>query len=87
MKWLLEHVMALLVHLFDNHHLCHSTWCHKKKLINDNLPFDAEDERNKKTYYRSMVNGAKLYDAMKEKYKNTSTRSTYNIAAIVLTPK
>ena len=87
MEWLLKHAMAPLNHLFNNHHLCDYTLCHKKKLINDNLPVDAEDERNRKTYYESMGDDAKLYDAMKEKYKNTSTRSTYIIAAIVLTPR
>ena len=69
MEWLLEHAMAPLDHLFDNHHLCDSTWCHKKKVVNEKLPVDPKEERNNKTYYRSMKDDEKLYHAMKAKYE------------------
>ena len=29
-KWLMEHAMSPLDHLFDDHHLCDSTWCNNK---------------------------------------------------------
>ena len=28
--WFLSHAMALLDHIFDNHHLYDASWCHKK---------------------------------------------------------
>ena len=70
-EWLLVHAMAPLDHLFDNHHLCNGSWCHKKKAAESDTPLpivNAEDKRNKKTHYRSMVDEAELYKAMKEKY-------------------
>ena len=69
-NWLLEHAMAPLNHLFDDHPLCDSSWCHKKKALDnaDQPPVDDKEERNKKTYYRSKVDDDKLFDAMKIKY-------------------
>ena len=31
--WLAEHAMAPLDHLFDDHNLCNSSWCHSKKKL------------------------------------------------------
>jgi hypothetical protein len=36
-KWMLEHIMAPLEHLFNDHHLCNSNWCPvKRSEENDN---------------------------------------------------
>ena len=60
-------------HLFDNHHLCDASWCHKKSVNNDTTPpsplVEDKEERNKKTYYRSMVDDAELYEAMAKTYR------------------
>ena len=69
-EWLLEHAMAPLEHLFDDHHLCDSTWCHKKKLLDEENTIPAVDdhaERSKKTYYRSKIEDEQLYKAMQSK--------------------
>ena len=63
--------MAPLDHLFDDHHLCDSTWCHKKKLLDEENTIPAVDdhaERSKKTYYRSKIEDEPLYKAMQSKY-------------------
>ena len=69
-EWLLEHAIAPLDHLFDDHHHCDSSWCHKKKATetDNEPPVDPTDDRNKKTYYRCKVEDEKLFTAMKEKY-------------------
>ena len=75
-EWLLQHALAPLDHLFDDHRLCDSSWCHKKRLLEeknttdnaDSPVADDKNERNGKTYYRSKMEDVKLYDAMKEKY-------------------
>ena len=58
--------MAPLNHLFDDHHLCNSSWCHRKSK-SDGLK-TSPSERDDKGYYRSKVTDALLYAAMKEKY-------------------
>ena len=33
LAWLVKHAMSPLDHMFDNHSLCHSSWCHKKRIL------------------------------------------------------
>ena len=79
--WLLEHAMAPLNHLFDDHGLCNPSWCHKRKQLDkvestssDGSPDDPKDKRDSKTYYRSKVSNGKLFDAMKKKYEHYITK-------------
>ena len=64
--------MAPMDHLFDDHHLCDASWCHTKNLPIMILPhpylWSKKRKRGKKTYYRSMVDDAELYEAMVKKY-------------------
>ena len=76
-EWLMDHAMAPLNHLFDDHALCDPSWCHKRKKLDkeqssgdDGPPVDPKDERDSKTYYRSKVSNGKLYDEMAIKYEH-----------------
>ena len=65
--------MAPLDHLFDDHHLCDPSWCHKKKKESekDATVADINNERNSKTYYCSKETDSELYSAMKKKYQHS----------------
>ena len=70
LSWLREHAMAPLNHMFDDHSLCHSSWCHRKKKSDDEKEGKTVDpsERDAVGYYRCKKADGKLYVVMKEKY-------------------
>ena len=91
LKWIMDHAMAPLNHLFDDHILCNSAWCHKKKLMetteNDGPPIDPLEQRNDKTYYRSKVEDGELYNAMAKNTSIISRRNSYSNVDTHSTPK
>ena len=51
---MMKNIMAPLDHMFDDHHLCDSKWCYKKRAEeNTTLSADEKSERMKLVYYRS----------------------------------
>ena len=66
-EWLAKHAMAPLNHLFDDHSLCTSSWCHKKRKLEGGVTLPSE--RDDKGYYRSKVDDAELFEAMNSKYE------------------
>ena len=75
LEYIMKYDMAPLFHLFDQHHLCDSSWCHKKSELDkidgdekEEVPVDSKSERSKQGYYRCMTKDADLFEAMKEKY-------------------
>lgn len=67
LSWLMEHAMAPLDHMFDDHTLCSSSWCHRKRKGEGGTI--SPSERDDKGYYRSKMTDRSLYEVMKEKYK------------------
>ena len=66
-SYLMKHAMAPLDHMFDDHSLCDSSWCHKKRREEGGTT--CPSERDNKGYYRCKKADAKLYDVMKQKYE------------------
>ena len=59
--------MSLLDHMFDDHLLCSSSWCHKKRKLEGGVTLPSE--RDAKGYYWLKVDDAELFEAMKGKYE------------------
>ena len=66
---MMKNIMAPLDHMFDDHHLCDSKWCYKKRAEEDTmLSADEKSERMKLGYYRSKTEDLDMYNELKEKY-------------------
>ena len=66
---MMKNIMAPLDHMFDDHHLCDSKWCYKKRAEEDTmLSADEKSERMKSGYYRSKTEDLDIYNELKEKY-------------------
>ena len=69
-KDIMEHIMAPLDHLFDDHKHCDSSWCHKKRREEDPKQCnEVGSERNKEGYYRNKKDDAELYAKLCELYQ------------------
>ena len=74
--WLIEHAMAPLDHMFDDHSLCNSSWCHRKRKSDEEkegATSASPSERDDKGYYRCKKADSILYKAMKKKYSKYIT--------------
>ena len=62
--------MAPLDHMFDDHHLCDSNWCYKKRIQEEDATLvDEKSEKMKLGYYIFKVMDKGVYEKMYKKYK------------------
>ena len=68
----MNHSMDLINHMFDDHLLCKSSWCHRKRNEEGKCDSASASERDDKGYYRCKVANRQLYEKMVEKYSKYS---------------
>ena len=65
----MKNSMTPLIRIFDDHHLCDSTWCYKKRLEEDDtLAVDEKSNRMKVGYYMINNGDKELYAKLCKKY-------------------
>ena len=69
-----KNIMAPLDHMFDDHHLCDSKCCYKKRIEEDDkLSLDAKSDMIKVWYYRIKKDDNEMYKKLCKRYKFYST--------------
>ena len=69
-----NNIMAPLDHMFDDHHMCDSKLCYKKRIEEDaTIPVDDTSERMMVGYYRCNVKDTELYEKLCNKYEFYTT--------------